>query len=172
VAAAGQAVNADAAALEDFTQRVTAYVDLHRVAEGTLSLREAATPEEIVARQRRLADGIRATRTQARQGDLFTPAMQTLVRRIIADLAASPEGREIVASVMDENPRGIVITINSPYPDTVPLSTMPPQLLMALPTMPEELEYRFVGDNLVVLDQHAHLIVDFVPYALPDEVPP
>jgi hypothetical protein len=32
--------------------------------------------------------------------------------------------------------------------------------------MPEELEYRFVGSSLVILDSHAHIIVDFVPHAL------
>ena len=38
------------------------------------------------------------------------------------------------------------VRINGPYPDAIPLSTMPPQMLSALPKLPEELEYRFVGD--------------------------
>jgi hypothetical protein len=36
-----------------------------------------------------------------------------------------------------------------------------------LPKMPEELEYRFVGRNLVIMDEHAHLIADFVSDAIP-----
>jgi hypothetical protein len=45
---------------------------------------------------------------------------------------------------------------------------MPPQLLDKLPAMPEELEYRFIGSTLVILDPHAHLILDFVLRALPE----
>jgi hypothetical protein len=47
------------------------------------------------------------------------------------------------------------------------MATMPPAILAALPQMPEELEYRFVGAALVILDPHAHLIADFIPGALP-----
>ena len=44
---------------------------------------------------------------------------------------------------------------------------MPPDVLKALPPLPESLEYRFVGDSLILLDPHAHIIVDFLPNALP-----
>ena len=37
---------------------------------------------------------------------------------------------------------------------------MPPQVLQALPKLPEELEYRFIGDRLILFDIHAHIIVD------------
>ena len=52
--------------------------------------------------------------------------------------------------------------MNSRYPDTVPLTTVPPQVLQTLPKLTEDLEYRFVGDNLILLDGHAHVIVDFI----------
>ena len=42
-----------------------------------------------------------------------------------------------------------------------------PDLLAALPKLPTEFEYRFVGDRLILLDKHAHLIVDWVDNVLP-----
>jgi hypothetical protein len=47
------------------------------------------------------------------------------------------------------------------------MSTMPPDILAALPQLPEELEYRFVGDRLILLDTKAHVIVDYVDDVLP-----
>ena len=76
-------------------------------------------------------------------------------------------GAALRAGIMDENPVGLKLAVNQRYPDEVPLSTMPPELLEELPKLPEELEYRFVGDRLIVMDVHAHLIVDFMPQALP-----
>ena len=64
---------------------------------------------------------------------------------------------------MDENPMGVKIAVNDRYPDTIPLATMPPDILAALPKLPADLEYRFVGNRLIILDNKAHLIVDFVP---------
>jgi len=42
-----------------------------------------------------------------------------------------------------------------------------PALLAALPALPEELEYRFVGWDLVLVDTHADLVVDILKDALP-----
>jgi hypothetical protein len=36
-------------------------------------------------------------------------------------------------------------------------------LLDVLPRLPEELEYRFVGRDLILRDVKANLIVDFIP---------
>jgi hypothetical protein len=68
---------------------------------------------------------------------------------------------------MDENPGPIKLQVNSRYPDTVPLATMPPQVLAALPRLPEDLEYRFIGTRLVLLDVHADIIVDYIDDAMP-----
>jgi hypothetical protein len=77
------------------------------------------------------------------------------------------EGRQLRESIMEENPVNVTIAVNGRYPDTVPLASMPPDILAALPKMPEELEYRFVGRSLAIMDVHAHMIVDFVPDVLP-----
>jgi hypothetical protein len=67
---------------------------------------------------------------------------------------------------MDENPGSLKVMINARYPDSVPLSTMPPQVLGGLPKLPEELEYRFLGDRLILMDVHSHTIVDVIDKAL------
>jgi hypothetical protein len=41
-----------------------------------------------------------------------------------------------------------------------------PCVLQALPPLPPELHYRIVGSTLVLIDVHADLIVDVLPYAL------
>ena len=38
----------------------------------------------------------------------------------------------------------------------------PPQVLLTLPKLPEELEYRFIQNNLILFDSHAHIIVDYM----------
>lgn len=43
----------------------------------------------------------------------------------------------------------------------------PPTLLMHLPLLPKELQYRIVGSTLVLYDMSSDLIVDFMPNAVP-----
>ena len=62
----------------------------------------------------------------------------------------------------------IRLRVNGRYPDTVPLSTMPPSVLEQLPPLPAPLQYRFIGKRLILLDVDAHIIVDFIENALPD----
>ena len=158
----------DAAAVAEFQKRLEAYVAVHKKAEGMLKpLPKEATPQQIDANQRALGELIVKLRPGARQGDIFTPGMQTIVKRLLARVFNGPQGKLLRASVMDENPVGTRITVNGRYPDDVPLSTMPPEVLQNLPELLEELEYRFVGDRLTLVDVHAHTIVDFVSNALP-----
>jgi hypothetical protein len=165
---AGVPQNPDAKAVAAFQDRIKEFVEIHKKAEAGLPrLPQEATPEQIDKNQRELGRLIREARLAARQGDLFTPDMQAFVQRVMIKLVAGPEGRQLRSSIMDENPQGIVVKVNDRYPDQVPLSTMPPQVLKALPEMPEELEFRFVGSNLVILDNHAHIIADYIPNALP-----
>ena len=57
------------------------------------------------------------------------------------------------------------LAVNGRYPDEVPISTVPPQVLAQLPKLPEELEYRFIQNNLILFDPHSHTIADFVERA-------
>ena len=66
----------------------------------------------------------------------------------------------------EEGGKPVVLKVNATYPNDTPLPTTPPQLLMNLPKLPEQLEYRIIGKNLIIRDVEANIIVDFVPNAI------
>jgi len=59
------------------------------------------------------------------------------------------------------------LQVNDKYPEGVPLQSTPPSLLLDLPKLPPEVEYRIVGHDLVLRDVKANLIVDFVNNVIP-----
>jgi hypothetical protein len=161
-------VNPDAQALAAFRTRVDEYFALHKKLEATLpKLSKEAKPDEIDRDQRSLAALVANVRANARPGDLFTPDVQSIVKGILARLFVGADRKKLRASIMDENPGPIKLTVNGRYPDRVPLANMPTDVLAGLPPLPDELEYRFVGDALILLDAHAHIVVDFFPNVLP-----
>ena len=163
-----QPVNPDAKALAALLDRVNEYVKVHQKLEASLPhLPKEATPQQIDKNQRALGQLIRNARRTAKQGDLFTPDSQAVIKRLLARVFGGPDGAALKASIMDENPGVPKVVVNERYPDTVPLSTIPPQVLEGLPKLPEEMEFRFVGNTLVLMDVHAHIIADFIPDAFP-----
>ena len=149
-------------AAEEFEARVRTYRALQKKLEATLpKLSRRATPQQVDANQRALGVLIKNARAGAARGELLTPDMQALVKRILDAVLAGADGKTIKASIMDENPGVPNLSVNDRYPDSIPLSTMPPQVLKALPKLEEELEYRFIGERLVLMDARAHIIVDF-----------
>lgn len=160
-------VNPTAATLKEFTRRVDEYVALHKKLETTLpSLPKQTNPTEIDRHERALARLIQDARKSAKQGDIFTPAMQRLVRTLLRPIFSGKDGRQIRGEILDNEYKGSVrLAVNGRYPDEVPISTVPPQVLAQLPKLPEELEYRFVQSNLILFDPHAHTIADFVERA-------
>lgn len=163
------AVNEDARVAAEFTKRVNEYVELHKKLEAQLpSLSKEATPTEIDKHQRALGVLIEKARPKAQPGDVFGKETRAYFRRQIDGALKGKDGRDVRAAIMDENPGAIKLRVNGRYPDTVPLSTMPPPLLLALPKLPnEEVEYRFIGERLILLDVHAHIVVDYIEDALP-----
>lgn len=158
----------DAAVLAKFEAKVKQYRDLHQKLEDTLpKLSKDATPEQIDSHQRALARLVREARAAAKPGDIFTPEIQVVVRRLMAEVFGGADGAALKASIMDENPGPMKLTVNARYPDTVPLSTVPPQVLQGLPKLPDELEFRFIGRHLILMDEHAHIIVDLIENVLP-----
>src|SRR4029079_4200378 len=144
----GPLSEADAQAPAQMNDRLKEYVDLHLKVEKSLpKLSENATPQEIDKNQRLFESKMRAARAAAKPGDLFTAQAQPVIKRLLDAVFAGPEGKQLKASIMDENPVGVKVTVNGRYPDTVPISTVPPQVLQSLPRLSEDMEYRFVGDN-------------------------
>ncbi|MCA1563003.1 MAG: hypothetical protein LC753_13820 [Acidobacteria bacterium] len=161
-------VNVDAQALAEFNERVKEYLALHNKLEATLAnLSKEATPEAIDKHQRALGRLIAEARRGAKQGDIFTRESRSVIRRLLVRVFSGPDGRQLKASIMDENPGPIKLEVNGRYPDAIPLSTMPPQVLDALPRLPDELEFRFIADRLILMDVHAHIIIDIIEDALP-----
>ena len=161
----------DAKALATMVDRLNAYLDLHTKIEGKLpKLPKDATPQQIDKNQRALEKMVREARATAKPGDIFTPDAQVVIRRLLTTVFEGPDGKALKASIMDEGqiaPSAAKLTVNARYPDSVPLTTIPPQVLQTLPKLTEDLEYRFIGDSLILLDGHAHLILDFIEDVLP-----
>jgi hypothetical protein len=158
----------DAEALATMNDRIKEYIALHQKLERTLPpVPKEATPEQIDQNQRAMEKLVRENRSTARPGDIFTPTSQPVIKRLLATIFGGPDGKQLKSSIMDENPVGIKFAVNARYPDTVPLSTVPPEVLQTLPKLPEELQYRFIGNRLIILDVHAHVVADFIEDALP-----
>jgi hypothetical protein len=165
----GPLSEADAEALATMNDRLVEYVALHtKLEEGLPKLPDDATPEQIDRNQRMLEERMREARKTAKQGDLFTAEARPVIKRLLAATFAGPEGRQLMSSILDENPVGMKLTVNRRYPDTVPVSTMPPEVLQTLPKLSEDMEYRFIGRHLILLDTHAHIIADYIEDALPE----
>lgn len=160
-------VNANAAIMEEFTRRVDGYVALHTKLEGTLpNLPKQTTPQDIDTHQRGLAKLIQDARKAARPGEILTPAMQRVIRTLLRPMFSGKDGQQIKSEILDKEYKGNVkLVVNGRYPDEVPISTVPPQVLEALPKLSEELEYRFIQNNLILFDPHAHIIIDYMDRA-------
>jgi hypothetical protein len=164
----GPLSEADARALATMNDRLKEYVELHKKVEATLpKVPDEATPKQIDTNQRLFEQKLRDARKGAKQGEIFTAEARPVIQRLLNAVFAGPEGKQLKASIMDENPVGISIGVNGRYPDNVPISTVPPEVLQTLPKLAEDMEYRFVGHNLILLDAHAHIIADYIPDAIP-----
>ncbi len=164
----GPLSEADAAALATMNDRLKRYVEAHKKIEAGLPQRSKdASPEEIDKNQRAFEQQVREAERTRKQGDIFGPEAQPVIKRLLAAVFAGPEGKELMASILDENPAGMKLSVNMRYPDSVPISTVPPEVLQTLPRLSEDMEYRFIGRHLILLDSHAHVVADFIPDAIP-----
>ena len=156
----------DLVTILDFQRRVDDYVRLHRTLEQSLPpLRPTRNIAEVQQMVAALAMRIRMARPDARQGDIITPDAGRLFRRSIRTCLPPDTWRAILADLDEdmEEPAGPVgLAANTRWPDAVPYSFMPPQLLRVLPPLPPELQYRIIGRSLVLWDHHADLIVDIL----------
>jgi hypothetical protein len=155
-------------AIARFQAQLKEYTALHDRLEKTLPpLPKETNPQSIDKHQRALALLIAAERKTARRGDLFTPEGERLIRQLLKQVFSGPDGGKLKSTIMDENPTAVKLAVNGRYPDEIPLSTMPPQVLALLPKLPESLEYRFIGARLILLDVHAHTVADYMENVLP-----
>jgi hypothetical protein len=163
-------------AIKDFTERVHRYWDLHEKADkaaAPIDKKKEPDPAAIVEHERQLATAIREDRKDAKEGDIFTPAVQKVLVATIQQELASGRGAKAREMILGEgNPKNpesrarVVMAVNAKYPASAPLSTVPPSVLLKLPKLPQGLEYRFVGRDLMLFDSQANLIVDILRNAI------
>jgi len=162
--------NPDALVLQDFNKRIAAYMTIHKnAAKDSLSIKQTKDPAEIKAAQLALAAKIRTARANAKPGDILTPEIRNKFRRLMFPQLKGTTGRQIKGELEEDvhekdegPPKKIIYKVNAAYPEGNALPTTPTNILMSLPTLPEELEYRIVNRNLILRDVQANIIVDFI----------
>jgi len=156
--------------LRDFDQRIDRYVRLHRRLERDLPPEHLfGDLEGMPIAVEALHNAMVAARPNATAGTIFTPGVAQLLTTRLA-LAITAAGL---------TPAEAMIAMNLGYRQRIPAAEVNgrippgrhvrvwPALLATLPPLPEELEYRFVGWDLVLVDVHADLVLDILKDALP-----
>jgi hypothetical protein len=157
--------------LQRFELAAQEYARLRRIVNAHLApLDVASDPDEILTFFDALSAGMRAARPAARQGDLFTPVVSAIVRARIAGAlnARGIDADELRAEMAEGTATAAPMGVNGPYNWSAP-ATMAACVIDVLPALPAELQYRFVGDDLFLIDVDAGLVVDILPDALPDD---
>jgi hypothetical protein len=163
---AQERVNPQARVMAQFSERVAGYLALQKKVESRLpAQKETNDPERIKVHIATLATGIRAERADAKAGDIFNAAAEQF-RLIIQQDASNRSVRDAFAA-MQEVPKRTPPRVNADYPETAALATVPPLILNRLQRLPEGLEYRFMGRDLILRDTRANLIVDVLHEAVP-----
>ena len=155
---------------ESFAGRIQEYVKLQKNLDASLpTLKPTEDVAQIIEHQHALAGKIAEARRAARQGDIFTHELAERFRKIIRSAFRGPEGRFARRTIRQDDPSKVIarLHVNDVFPEGIPLTTMPPTLLLKLPELPDELTYRFVGHDLTLIDTKARLIVDLIPNAIP-----
>src|SRR5215217_2468523 len=159
---------AEKATIQNFENQVKDYVKLrNKVRENAPKLSKDATPEQINAYRTTLEESLRNARKGARRGDLFMPDIASFVRRTLKNEFQGRDRKEIRDIVFETELQGVVLRVNYPYAQSAELSEMPATLLAKLPQLPNEVRYRFVGSNMILVDRESNLILDFMPDAVP-----
>ena len=173
-AVAGEAEEHDRSGPRPFKASVEDYVQLHRNVRATLPpLEVSSEPRRILKASEELTAAIRDARRGARAGDVFNPVVAATFHARINYALRDPDRRkrivERLTEVEDDEderpPPGWRPAVNGTL-DWFSTGATPHVLLEALPELPDELQYRFVGLDLILLDVDANLIVDILPAAV------
>src|SRR5689334_12913847 len=120
--------NPDAAVLADFNARLDHYIKFQRAVEkDSPKQKETADRAKTVAAQETLAAKIRDLRKNAKQGDIFTPQVAAMFRRLMYPELKGPERKETRQTLSEEDGETaqVWLKVNAKYPQTEPLSTTP-----------------------------------------------
>lgn len=155
------------AAVQEFSSRVNTYLGFRKEKAGS-SVHPTKSAQKIVESSDQLRLRIQQARANAKQGEIFTPKVAAYFHKQLAQAFRGSTGARVLASLRRAEPVKGRLQVNQPYPEGIPLQSMPPSLLMKLPPLPKELEYRIVGRDLVLRDTAPNLVVDILPNAVPE----
>jgi len=148
--------------------RAKAYVKLRNRIERKLpKLSKDSTPEQISAYKKAFEAGVRSARAGAKPGDIFTAGTAEYLRRLIRTEFKGQDRGELKETILEAETAGIPLKVNYPYPESMEVSTVPPTLLLKLPQLPMELNFRFTGRHMLLVDKENGLILDYLLSALP-----
>jgi hypothetical protein len=161
--------NPDSATVADFNARLDRFVKTQRALLKQAPLSEDATPAQIKSRQEMLAAQLRDIRKNAKHGDIFTPPVAALFKRLMYPEVKGAERKETREALEEEDGEvaEVWLKVNGTWPDSEPLTTMPANILGNLPQLPKDVEYRIANKrHLVLRDVDANIIVDFIYNAI------
>lgn len=160
--------NRSALILQDFQRRVAQYLKLQKKVQASLPpLKKTSSPSLLAQRQRLLAERMRAARRGAGPGAIFTPEITADFRRLIRMSMRGHDAARIRASLRQVSKVSPRISVNEVYPETAPLGSIPPSILLNLPKLPPELDYHLIGRELILRDVKSDLVVDLIRAAIP-----
>lgn len=161
-------------ALTDFQRRLQDYLELrNKVQQDAARLGDKATPEEIAKYRAVMAAAIAKARSGATQGDVLAPQVAVHIHAVVRGHLRGRSGAGAREKTKEGNPavegspEPVVLKVNAIYPGRAPVSSVPPGLLQKLPELPDEVQYRFVGRHLILLDATANIILDYMRNVTP-----
>jgi hypothetical protein len=157
----------DAAAIAQFDAAVAKYLELRkRLLEEVPGPIAESTAPKLTQASDALAAAIQRSRAKAKPGDLFVSPVVPVLKQRLEEAVRRENLGAALAGIDDEDTKPARPSIHMRFPAAAPMATMPPSLLAVLPRLPASLEYRIVGDYLILRDVEAALILDFIPAAV------
>jgi hypothetical protein len=153
-----------------FENNIAAYIVVRqRASTAVPDLTVTSDPARLQHAVNGLAERIRLARRHARAGEIFTDDVERVfrdeIRQTLDAQGISPV--ELLASIKQDTSRTPTrdIAINAHF-DWNSGWEMPPEILEALPAVPDVLEYRLVNRDLLLVDVGADLVVDVLHDAI------
>lgn len=160
--------NKDAQALQEFHNRIQQYLAIHHHADTIVPhISPTHSAKKIIDRRHALAAEIAKERGAIPEGNIFTPEVDAYFDRLIraayrANVRGIEASLECLSLIREEK-----LKPNDIYPEGAGYIVMPSTILLHVPQMPPELEYRIINKDLIVRDREANLIVDILRNAIP-----
>jgi hypothetical protein len=156
-------------ALQAFRDNVERYARLRaRFEEPLPAFDQRRDPWSLILTRSYLASAIRTARPGAGLGNVFTPPVAPMFRYMVREAIYGTDIEGLVDESLDIDDFVIDVRVNETLPRWS-FRTLPGMLQEQLPELPSGIEFRLVGDALVLWDSHAEIVIDALPGALVEE---